>query len=41
LPEYWVIDVDNRKLIAFHDPESLPEALAATVYRTRLSFDPD
>lgn len=41
VPEYWVLDVENRKLIVYRDPEPLPQGLGATAYRTRLTFKPD
>ena len=41
VPEYWVIDLENRKLLVFRDPVQLPKDLGATAYRTRRSFGPD
>lgn len=38
VPEYWVIDLESRRLIVFRDPEPLPAGLGATAYRTRLTF---
>ena len=35
VPDYWVIDLNNRRLIVFRDPEPLPQGLGATAYRTR------
>jgi Uma2 family endonuclease len=42
VPEYWVLDVENRQLHVFRDPESLPlpKDLAATAYRTHLTLRP-
>jgi Uma2 family endonuclease len=37
--DYWVVDVDNRKLLVFRDPAPLPAGLGATAYRTRLTFN--
>jgi Uma2 family endonuclease len=41
VPDYWVIDLENRKLLVFRDPEPLPSGLGATAYRTRQSFHPN
>ncbi len=40
VPEYWVLDVDNRQLHVFLDPQPLPlpPDLAATAYRTHLTL---
>ena len=38
IPEYWVIDVDNRQLHVFRDPVMLPEALGATAYKSHVTF---
>ncbi len=40
VPDYWVIDLENRQLLIFRDPEPLPSGLGATAYRTRMSFQP-
>ena len=40
VPDYWVIDLENRTLLVFRDPEPLPSGLGATAYRTRQSFGP-
>ena len=40
VPEYWVIDLQNRRLLVFRDPVPLPAGLGATAYRTHLTFDP-
>lgn len=39
IADYWVVDVDDRKLHVFRDPAPLPAGLGATAYRTRLAFD--
>ena len=41
VPDYWVIDLENRELVIFRDPEPLPEGLGATAYRTRSTLGPD
>lgn len=41
VPEYWVIDVENRRLRVFRDPVPLPGGLGATAYRTDRTFGPD
>jgi Uma2 family endonuclease len=40
--EYWVLDVENRQLHVFRDPQPLPlpTDLAATAYRTHLTLLP-
>lgn len=40
VPDYWVIDLENRKLHVFRDPEPKPTGLGATAYKSRQSFDP-
>ena len=42
VPEYWVLDIENRQLIVFRDPLPLPfpPDLAATAYRTHLTLAP-
>jgi Uma2 family endonuclease len=40
VPEYWVIDLANRQLLVFRDPEVLPAGLGATTYRTLLTYSP-
>ena len=40
VPEYWVIDLEHRQLIAFRDPQPLPKGLGATAYKTHLTFGP-
>ncbi len=41
VPDYWVIDLDNRKLIVFRDPTPLPAGLGATAYRDRQVLGPN
>lgn len=41
VPEYWVLDLVNRRLLVYRDPEPLPEGLGATAYRTHLAFGPE
>lgn len=40
IPDYWVVDVDGRRLLVFRDPVPLPTGLGATAYQTRLVFGP-
>jgi Uma2 family endonuclease len=42
VPEYWVIDLQNRQLIVFRDPQPLPlpQGLGATAYKTHLTLSP-
>ena len=40
VPEYWVLDLNNRQLVVFRDPQPLPTGLGATAYRTRHTFGP-
>jgi Uma2 family endonuclease len=40
VPEYWVIDLENRQLVIFHDPVALPTGLGTTAYRVKQSFGP-
>ena len=41
VPDYWVLDLENRRLIVYRDPEPLPAGLGATAYRTRVTHGPD
>lgn len=36
--DYWVLDLDNRRLIVFRDPAPLPAGLGGAAYRTRTEF---
>ena len=38
--DYWVLDVDGRRLLVFRDPAPLPAGLGATAYRTCLALGP-
>lgn len=40
IADYWVLDVDGRRLHVFRDPTVLPTALGAAAYRTHLEFGP-
>ena len=40
IADYWVLDLDNRRLLVFRDPVPLPQGLGATAYRTHLTFGP-
>jgi Uma2 family endonuclease len=39
VPDYWVIDLENRRLLVFRDPHPIPDGGAA--YRTHLTFGPN
>lgn len=34
IPEYWVLDLDGRRLFVFRDPSPLPAGLGATAYQS-------
>jgi Uma2 family endonuclease len=40
VPDYWVIDLENRQLLVYRDPVPLPMGLGATAYRTHRVFGP-
>ncbi len=40
IADYWVLDVENRQLHVFRDPQPLPPALEATAYQTHLTLSP-
>ncbi|QJW97879.1 hypothetical protein FTUN_5459 [Frigoriglobus tundricola] len=40
IADYWVLDIENRQLHVFRDPQLLPENRAATAYRTNLTPGP-
>jgi Uma2 family endonuclease len=40
IADYWVLDVDGRRLLVFRDPVVLPAGLGATAYRTHLTLGP-
>lgn len=39
--DYWVIDLNGRRLLIYRDPEPLPAGLGATAYRTHSAHGPD
>ena len=41
IPDYWVIDLENRQLLVYRDPVPLPAGLGATAYPTHLTFGPN
>ena len=41
VPDYWVIDLKNRKLLVFRDPLPQPKGLGGEAYRTRLTLEPE
>lgn len=40
IADYWVLDLDGRRLLVFRDPVPLPQGLGATAYRTHLTLGP-
>lgn len=38
VPDYWVLDLENRCLIVHRDPAPLPKGLGATAYRSQQKF---
>lgn len=40
IQDYWVLDVDGRRLLVFRDPVALPAGLGVSSYRIHLTFDP-
>jgi Uma2 family endonuclease len=38
IPEYWVLDLPNRRLLVFRDPSPIPAG--GTAYRTHLALGP-
>jgi Uma2 family endonuclease len=40
IADYWVLDVDGRRLLVFRDPVPPSQGLGATAYRTHLTFGP-
>jgi Uma2 family endonuclease len=40
IPEYWVIDLEGKRLLVFRDPAALPVGLGTTAYRTHLTLGP-
>ena len=41
VPDYWVIDLENRRLLVYRDPVPLPSGLGATAYQTHRAFGPN
>ena len=40
IADYWVLDVVNRQLHVFRDPQPLAQGLGATAYKTHLTLGP-
>jgi Uma2 family endonuclease len=40
VPDYWVLDLNGRRLLVFRDPTPLPAGLGATAYRTQRALAP-
>jgi Uma2 family endonuclease len=40
IADYWVLDLNGRRLLVFRDPMPLPAGLGATAYKTRLTLTP-
>lgn len=40
IADYWVVDLDNRKLIVFRDPVADPSVPLGSRYNTRIELDP-
>jgi Uma2 family endonuclease len=38
IPDYWVLDLVNRRLLVFRDPQPIP--VGGTAYRTQLTLGP-
>jgi Uma2 family endonuclease len=38
--DYWVLDLDGKRLLVFRDPIQLPTGLGASAYRTHFSLGP-
>lgn len=38
VPEYWVLDVEGRRLFVFRTPAALPQGLGATAYQTHFTL---
>ena len=38
VPEYWVLDVDGRRLFVFRTPAALPQGLGATAYQSHFTL---
>jgi Uma2 family endonuclease len=40
IADYWVLDLNGRRLLVFRDPQPLPTGLGATAYRIQLALGP-
>ena len=40
VPDYWVLDLNGRRLLVFRDPAPLPVGPGATAYRTQKALGP-
>jgi Uma2 family endonuclease len=40
ITDYWVLDLNGRRLLVFRDPVALQAGLGATAYRTQLTLLP-
>jgi Uma2 family endonuclease len=40
VPDYWVIDLPNRRLLVFRDPAPSPAGLGSAAYKTHLTLGP-
>jgi Uma2 family endonuclease len=40
IAEYWVLDLENRKLLVFRNPVQLPAGLGASAYQTQFILNP-
>src|SRR5581483_5193039 len=40
IADYWVLDLNSRRLLVFRDPVQLPVGLGTTAYRTHLTLNP-
>ena len=38
IADYWVLDLNGRRLLVFRDPVPLPAGLGATAYKTHLTL---
>ncbi len=41
VPDYWVVDLVNRRLVVYRDPAPLAAGLNATAYRVESAFGPE
>ena len=40
IEEYWILDLNGRRLLVYRDPASLPANLGATAYEMHLTLGP-